>query len=109
MATKIKATPDHTWMIRKELAIPVTLTPTQITALTDSTTGLIKDGTIFPTNTSSAIGIIVNDYDPESAVDKTVSVMTKGAVGKNELPVAPVGAAITAMKGIQFIDGDTVA
>lgn len=61
----------------------------------------VKMGTIYPSNTASAIGIVYEDVDVSSG-DMPGSVVTKGTVYLDRLPVAPESAARTALEGLGF-------
>lgn len=63
----------------------------------------VKNGTIFPANDATAVGIIFTDTDVTTG-DMPGSVMVAGRVLINRLPVTPAAAARTALEaqGIKF-------
>lgn len=65
----------------------------------------IPMGTIWPSNDASAVGIVYEDVDVSSG-DMPGSVVTRGTVYLNRLPVAMQSAAKTALtgKGFKLID-----
>lgn len=64
-------------------------------------TKYVKMGTVFPSNDGDAIGIIYEDVDVTSGA-MPGSVVTKGEVYKDRLPVALDSAAETALKALGF-------
>lgn len=66
-------------------------------------TKYVPAGAVIPANGSTAVGLLYEDIDVTDG-DAAGSVVTEGTVYKSLLPAAPVSAAITAMKGITFID-----
>jgi hypothetical protein len=58
-------------------------------------------GTIFPANDATAIGIVYEDVDVTTG-DMPGSVVTKGIVYEDKLPVALNSAAKTALEGLGF-------
>lgn len=78
----------------------VTKTIPQSLATTNADgTKYVKAGTIFPSNTASAIGILYEDVDVTSGA-MAGSVVTKGTVYTDKLPTAPASAAKTALEGL---------
>lgn len=69
----------------------------------------IKMGTVYPSNDNKAEGIIYEDVDV-SAGDAPCSVVIKGVVYEDRLPVDLVSDAKTALiaKGFQFLETPTV-
>ena len=64
-------------------------------------TKYVKMGTVFPANDATAVGIIYEDVDV-TAGDMPGSVVTKGEVYADALPVALANAAKTALEGLGF-------
>ena len=62
----------------------------------------VKMGTIFPSNDANAVGIVYEDVDVTTG-NMPGSVVTKGVVYTNRLPVAPASAARTALEGKGFV------
>lgn len=62
---------------------------------------IVKAGTIYPANNSTAIGVILNDYDVTDG-DAQMAVVIHGFIKVAALPTVPASAAITAMKQITF-------
>lgn len=83
---------------RKTRTIPQSL------ATTVGETKYVKMGTIFPANGATAEGIVYEDVDVTTGA-MPGSVVLKGVVYLNRLPVAPAEAAKTALeaKGFTFI------
>lgn len=63
--------------------------------------GVIKAGTVFPSNDAEAIGILHDDVDVSHG-DVPCSVIVEGHILKDRLPEVPAEEAITAMKEIKF-------
>lgn len=63
---------------------------------------IIKAGTIYPSNTGSAIGVIMNDYDVTYG-DAVVAVIIHGFIRTDKLPEIPAAAAKTNLKQITFL------
>lgn len=62
---------------------------------------IVKAGTIYPANNSTAIGVILNDYDVTDG-DAQMAVVIHGFIKVAALPTVPTSDAITAMKQITF-------
>ncbi len=67
----------------------------------------VPAGAIFPSNGSSAIGIVYEDVDVSTGA-MPGSVVTRGVVYKDRLPAAPVSDAVSAMTDIAFIATEPV-
>jgi Tfp pilus tip-associated adhesin PilY1 len=63
---------------------------------------IVKIGTIYPANDSTAVGIIAADYDVTDS-DRNVAVITAGTIRVSAMPAAPSAAANTAIKNIEFV------
>lgn len=61
----------------------------------------VKMGTVFPANDNTAIGIVYEDVDVTSG-NMPGSVVTKGEVYADRLPVALADAAKTALEAVGF-------
>ena len=61
----------------------------------------VKMGTVYPSNTASAIGIVYEDVDVTTG-DMPGSVVTKGIVYEDRLPAELAAAAKTALEGLGF-------
>lgn len=68
---------------------------------------IVKAGTVFPANDATAEGIVYEDIDVTNG-DMPGSVVTKGTVYVDRLPVALQDAAKTALEGIGFVFIDDV-
>ncbi len=62
---------------------------------------IVKAGTIYPSNTSAAIGVVLNDYDVTDG-DKQMAVVIHGFIKVAALPEIPSADAIAALKQITF-------
>lgn len=62
----------------------------------------VKMGTVFPANTADAVGIVYEDVDVTFG-DAPGSVVTKGVVYSDRLPVALDNAAKTALEAKGFV------
>lgn len=73
----------------------------------DDGSKVIPMGTIYPSNDTNAIGIVYEDVDVTSG-DMPGSVVTRGIVYLNRLPVSAASAAKTALtgKGFKLIDAE---
>lgn len=69
----------------------------------------VKMGTVYPSNDGSAIGIVYEDVDVTTG-DMPGSVVTKGVIYENRLPVALETTAKTALisLGFTFVEEPTV-
>lgn len=63
---------------------------------------IVKAGTIWPANDSTAQGFVLNDYDVTDG-DQMMSIVIHGFVKTSELPAVPVSAAIAALNQITFV------
>jgi hypothetical protein len=69
---------------------------------------VVKAGTIYPANDSTAVGVVLNDYDVTDG-DATLAVVIHGFVKTAALPAVPAADAIAALKQIQFVPiGNTI-
>ncbi|MEC0234452.1 hypothetical protein P4H71_08950 [Paenibacillus kribbensis] len=62
---------------------------------------IVKAGTVYPANDSTAIGLLLNDVDVSTG-PQPGSVLVEAWVLEARLPVPPAAEAKTAMKGIKF-------
>ena len=71
---------------------------------TDNGTKYVKMGTVYPANDATAVGIVYEDVDV-TVGDMPGSIVTKGVVYEDRLPVALDAAAKTALqsKGFTFV------
>lgn len=69
----------------------------------------VKMGTVFPSNDANAVGIVYEDVDVTTG-NMPGSVVTKGVVYKDRLPVALAATAETALaaKGFVFVTSPSV-
>lgn len=63
---------------------------------------VVKAGTIYPSNDSNAVGIVLNDYDVTDG-DATLAVVIHGFIKTASLPAIPVANALAAMKQLTFL------
>ena len=77
-----------------------TITQTGATAAADGSK-YVKMGTVYPANNGTAIGIVYEDVDVTTG-DMPGSVVTKGIVYADRLPVALADTAKTALEGLGF-------
>lgn len=63
---------------------------------------IVKAGTIYPANDSSAIGVVLSDVDCTDG-DEMMAVIIHGFIAQAKMPVAPAAAAITALNEIKFL------
>jgi len=69
---------------------------------------VVKAGTIYPANDTTAVGVVLNDYDVTDG-DATLAVVIHGFIKTAALPAVPTADAIAALKQIQFVPiGDTI-
>jgi hypothetical protein len=71
-------------------------------AVLDTGRYIVKAGTIYPANDSTAIGIVLNDYDVTDG-DAMLSVAIHGVIKTSALPAVPVANALAAMKQLSFL------
>lgn len=63
---------------------------------------IVKAGTVYPANDSTAVGVVAEDYDVTDG-DKAGAVIYIGSIDKNKMPEVPTAEALTAMKGLFFM------
>jgi hypothetical protein len=103
---QILASPDHYVALGFRHAKADAVTP-GLATLVDGRY-VVKAGTIYPANDSTAVGVVLNDYDVTDG-DATLAVVIHGFVKTAALPAVPSADAITALKQIQFVPiGDTI-
>ena len=93
---QILAIPDH------YVAIAQTIKKDSTLAKDIEGHKIIKAGTIYPSNTDSAIGVIMNDYDITYG-DAVVAVIIHGFIRTDKLPEIPKEEAKTNLKQITFL------
>jgi hypothetical protein len=115
MTVDINPSNAHEWLLDKEYAVAKTFAYNDAAAVG----GVIKSGTIYPTNAAGAQGIVVNDITVASPTgaridnaDTSGAILVKGVVSVAELTrlngAAPAAAAITALKDITFLSAGQV-
>ena len=62
---------------------------------------VVKAGTIYPANDSTAIGVILNDYDVTDG-DQMMAVVVHGFIKVAALPAVPAAAAVAVLPQITF-------
>lgn len=97
---QILATPDHYVAIGYRHAKATAEVPGN--AVLQEGRYVVKAGTIYPSNDSNAIGIVLNDYDVHDG-DAMLAVVVHGFVKTAALPAVPVANALAAMKQITFV------
>lgn len=97
---QILATPDHYVAIGYRHAKATSEVPGL--AVLQEGRYVVKAGTIYPSNDSSAVGIILNDYDVTDG-DAMLAVVVHGFIKTAALPAVPVANALAAMKQITFV------
>lgn len=63
-----------------------------------ATDGVIKAGTIIPSNDNKAIGVLLNDIYPDE--NPNGAVVIHGFIEADKLPTAPTSDAVTALAGV---------
>lgn len=99
-APQILATPDHYVALGFRHEKATSGTPGLATLVEGRY--IVKAGTIYPSNDSAAIGIVLNDYDVTDG-DAMMAVIVHGFVKTAALPVVPIANALAAMKQISFV------
>lgn len=87
----------HEECVRKTYEIP-----TEGATVADNGGKYVKMGTVYPANDATAIGIVYEDVDVTTG-DMPGSVVLKGVVYENRLPVTVASAAKTALEGKGFV------
>ena len=98
------------WFLAHEECVRETRQIPQAGASTSDNGGkYVKMGTVFPSNDENAIGIVYEDVDVTTG-NMPGSVVTKGVVYTDRLPVALANAARTALaaKGFVFVTSPAV-
>ena len=67
-----------------------------------ATDGVIKAGTVIPANDATAKGVLL--YDVTLANNPNGAIVIHGFIKKGKMPAEPASAAITALKGVTFLD-----
>jgi hypothetical protein len=98
-AKQILAIPDHYVALGFKHAKATSAAP-GLATLVDGRY-VVKAGTIYPANNSTAIGVVLNDYDVTDG-DAMMAVVIHGFIKTAALPAVPVADAIAAMKQITF-------
>lgn len=93
---QILAIPDN------YVAIAKTIEKGSALAVEEDGRKIVKAGTIYPANTASAQGVILNDYDVTDG-DAVVALVIFGFVRTSKLPAKPTEEAKTAMKLVAFL------
>lgn len=86
----------HEECVRETREIPVSMATTA-----SDGSKYVKMGTVFPSNDGNAIGIVYEDVDVTTGA-MPGSVVTKGVVYKDRLPVALESSAASALAGLGF-------
>lgn len=68
----------------------------------EATNGIIKAGTVVPKNDATAKGVLL--YDVNKDENPNGAIVVHGFIKSGKMPTAPAEAAISALKGIMFID-----
>ena len=90
------------WFLAHDECVRETRTMPQTGATAaDDGSKYVKMGTIYPANNGTAVGIVYEDVDVTTG-DIPGSVVTKGIVYEDRLPVAPAEAAKTALEALGF-------
>jgi len=96
---QILAIPDHYVALGFKHAKADAVTP-GLATLVDGRY-VVKAGTIYPANDTTAIGVVLNDYDVTDG-DAMMAVVIHGFIKTAALPAVPSANAIAAMKQITF-------
>lgn len=98
-AKHILAMPDHYVSIaRKALK-------TDNMAVKEGDRFIIKAGTIYPSNDSTAIGVVLQDYDVTES-DASMAIVLHGFIRADRLPTPPSDAALKNLRMIYFLKND---
>lgn len=97
---QILAMPDH-YVALGFKHLRATADSTGLSVLEDGRR-IVKAGTIYPANTSAAIGVVLNDYDVTDG-DAMMAVVIHGFIEVAKLPKVPSSDAISALKQITFV------
>lgn len=87
--------------VSSDHCISRTRTATQAMGVQEGLKTVLKAGTVFPANDTTAEGIVLDDVDLTNG-DQPVGVMVEGYVYESRLPQAVDAAAKTAMTEIKF-------
>lgn len=98
-AKQILAIPDHYVALGFKHAKATSAAP-GLATLVDGRY-VVKAGTIYPANNSTAIGVVLNDYDVTDG-DAMMAVVIHGFIKTAALPAVPSADAISALKQITF-------
>lgn len=98
-AKQILATPDHYVSLGFKHAKATQAAPGL--AVLEEGRYYVKAGTIYPANDSTAIGVVLNDYDVTDG-DAMLAVVIHGFIKTAALPTLPTANALAAMKQLSF-------
>lgn len=98
-AKQILAIPDHYVALGFKHAKATASTPGL--AVLEDGKYVVKAGTVYPANDSTAIGLVLNDYDVTKS-DAMMAVVIHGFIKTAALPALPSANAVTAMKQLTF-------
>lgn len=98
-AKQILAIPDHYVALGFKHAKATAGTPGL--AVLEDGKYIVKAGTVYPANDSTAIGLVLNDYDVTKS-DAMMAVVIHGFIKTAALPALPSANAVTAMKQLTF-------
>lgn len=99
-AKQILATPDH--YVGIGFKHPIANQGSPGLAVLQEGRYVVKAGTIYPSNDSNAIGIVLNDYDVTDG-DAMMSVVIHGFIKTAALPAIPSANALAALKQLTFL------
>lgn len=99
-SVQVLATPDHYVAIGNRHAKATSGTPGL--AVLEDARYVVKAGTIYPSNDSAAVGIVLNDHDVTDG-DAMLAVIVHGFIKTAALPAVPIANALAAMKQLTFV------
>lgn len=78
--------------------------PYDCSSLSADSDGIVKAGTVVPSNDAKAMGVLL--YDVKKNDNPNGAIVVHGAIRLDKLPAVPVTAAVTALKQISFVAAD---
>lgn len=101
-AKHILAMPDHYVSIARKAA---KATKIDSMVVKEGDRFIIKAGTIYPSNDSKAIGVVLQDYDVTES-DASMAIVLHGFIRVDRLPASPSNAALKNLRMIYFLKND---
>ena len=104
-AKHILAMPDHYVSIARKATKATKAAEASGMVVKEGDRFIIKAGTIYPSNDSKAIGVVLQDYDVTES-DASMAIVLHGFIRADRLPAQPSDAALKNLRMIYFLKND---